>query len=346
MSGKFQPTVEQLLSVIKTQTEIVKLGLDLDSVMTVVAQQSKNIIEADGAIIELLETNEMVVHSVSDHNLNLLGHRIKVKNTLSGLCIEKKEILYSPDTETDPRVDVFACRYVGLRSMAVVPLIHCEEPLGVLKIYSKKVAAFAEGDLRLLELMSELIAAAMYHATRFGTQELYRMATQDVLTELSNRSHFLDHFRRCLASTQSTQNYFALLMIDMDGLKQINDQYGHRVGDAALKEFAQRLKMVIRVQDHLARIGGDEFAIILTQLADPKLSLNVVDRINVVCDQEFIFENKNLSIRASTGVAIYPTHADSVEQLLEYADQQMYLSKRSKKQSEDLSGFNQLIIDS
>ena len=135
-------------------------------------------------------------------------------------------------------------------------------------------------------------------------------------------------------------------MIDMDGLKQINDQYGHRVGDAALKEFAQRLKMVIRVQDHLARIGGDEFAIILTQLADPKLSLNVVDRINVVCDQEFIFENKNLSIRASTGVAIYPTHADSVEQLLEYADQQMYLSKRSKKQSEDLSGFNQLIIDS
>ena len=230
--------------------------------------------------------------------------------------------------------------------MAVVPLIHCEEPLGVLKIYSKKVAAFAEGDLRLLELMSELIAAAMYHATRFGTQELYRMATQDVLTELSNRSHFLDHFRRCLASTQSTQNYFALLMIDMDGLKQINDQYGHRVGDAALKEFAQRLKMVIRVQDHLARIGGDEFAIILTQLADPKLSLNVVDRINVVCDQEFIFENKNLSIRASTGVAIYPTHADSVEQLLEYADQQMYLSKRSKKQSEDLSGFNQLIIDS
>ncbi|MEK5778356.1 GGDEF domain-containing protein, partial [Acinetobacter nosocomialis] len=75
MSGKFQPTVEQLLSVIKTQTEIVKLGLDLDSVMTVVAQQSKNIIEADGAIIELLETNEMVVHSVSDHNLNLLGHR-------------------------------------------------------------------------------------------------------------------------------------------------------------------------------------------------------------------------------------------------------------------------------
>ena len=94
MSGKFQPTVEQLLSVIKTQTEIVKLGLDLDSVMTVVAQQSKNIIEADGAIIELLETNEMVVHSVSDHNLNLLGHRIKVKNTLSGLCIEKKEILY------------------------------------------------------------------------------------------------------------------------------------------------------------------------------------------------------------------------------------------------------------
>ncbi|MBK0063043.1 MULTISPECIES: sensor domain-containing diguanylate cyclase [unclassified Acinetobacter] len=331
MSGKYQPTVEQLLSVIKTQTAIVKLGLDLNSVMTVVAQQAKTIIEADGAIIELLEADEMVVHSVSDSNLSLLGHRIKIKNSLSGRCIEEKEILYSQNTEIDPRVDVIACRYVGLRSMAVVPLIHCDEPLGVLKIYSHKVKAFATGDLQLLELMSELIAAAMYHATRFGTQELYRMATQDGLTELSNRSQFLDHFRRCLASAQSTQNYFALLMIDMDGLKPINDQYGHRVGDAALKEFAQRLKMVIRTQDHIARIGGDEFAIILTQLADPEQSLTVVDRINDTCELDFIFENKNLSIRASTGIAIYPTHATTVEELLEYADQQMYLSKRSKK---------------
>ncbi|WP_130802717.1 GGDEF domain-containing protein [Acinetobacter ihumii] len=340
MSGQGQPTVEQLLLVIKTQTAIAKLGLDLNAVMMMVTQQAQTIIGADGAIIELLEADEMVVHSVAGSASNLLGHRIKIKNSLSGLCIEKKEILYSSDTEDDARVDREACRYVGLRSMAVVPLIHCDEPMGVLKIYSKRVEAYQSGDLQLLELMSELIAAAMYHATRFGTQELYRMATQDVLTELSNRSQFLDRFRQCLAKAQSDQHSFALFIIDMDELKPINDQYGHRVGDAVLKEFAKRLKLVIRSQDHIARIGGDEFAIILTQLKNPDLSTQVLKRIEQICKPKFIFEDKNLNIRCSTGIAIYPTDARSVEELLEFADQQMYLSKRLKKQDKISNKLN------
>lgn len=334
MSGKYEPTVKQLLSVIKTQTAIAKLGLDLNAVMVMIAEQSQTIIAADGAIVELVEGDEMVVHAVSGGAANLLGYRIKTENSLSGLCIEKKEILYSPDTELDMRVDRNACQYVGIRALAVVPLIHCDEPLGVLKIYAKNTEAFETGDLQLLELMSELVAATMYHATRFGTQELYRLATQDLLTEISNRSQFLDHFRKSLTIAQNNQKYFALLIIDMDELKPINDRYGHRVGDAALKEFAKRLKMVIRSEDHIARIGGDEFAIILTQLADPQLTVNVMERIDDICKQPFLFEDKKLSICASTGIAIYPIDATTVEQLQEYADQQMYQSKRLKKHVE------------
>ena len=80
--------------------------------------------------------------------------------------------------------------------MAVVPLIHLDEPIGVLKIYSEQVNAFKDSDIHLLGLMSELIAAAMYHATKFGAQELYKLATQDHLTGLANQALFLDCLRQ------------------------------------------------------------------------------------------------------------------------------------------------------
>lgn len=123
-----------------------------------------------------------------------MGLRLKLQNSLSGLCIAQNITLYCKDSEVDLRVDREACRRVGLRSMAVVPLIHCGEAIGVLKIYSENVNAFKAEDLQILTLMSELIAAAMYHATKFGAQELYKLATQDHLTGLANRALFLDFY--------------------------------------------------------------------------------------------------------------------------------------------------------
>ena len=160
---------QQLMSVIETLTAIAKLGIDLHAVMTLVANQVQKLVEAaTGAIVELAEGEDMVYRAVSNQADHLLGLRLNRSTSLSGMCIEQRETLYCQDSETDPRVNREACRRVGLRSMAVVPLFYEEEVIGVLKIYSDQVQAFNEADLSLLGLMSELIAAAMYHAIKFS----------------------------------------------------------------------------------------------------------------------------------------------------------------------------------
>ncbi|MDQ9021777.1 sensor domain-containing diguanylate cyclase [Acinetobacter sichuanensis] len=335
MSKPKQPTQKQLLAVIQTQTAIAKLGLDLNAVMTLVAEQAQLITHAKGAVVELAEDGEMVYRAVSGGAAHLLGLRLGQQNSLSGLCVEQNKILYCEDSEVDARVDQMACRKVGLRSMAVVPLIHCGDVIGVLKIYSEKIAAFKEGDLQLLTLMSELIAAAMYHATKFGAQALYKLATQDQLTGLANRALFLDCLRQGLLTAKQNNKKLGILMIDMDGLKGINDLHGHRLGDVALKEIAQRIKQSLRHDDLVARLGGDEFAVILASVENQELARQAMNRISETCGLPFVFENLDLKIGASLGLAIYPKDAEGIDQLIECADLNMYHDKRSRKQIQE-----------
>ena len=332
MSKNIEPTPSQLMSVIQTQTAIAKLGLDLNAVMTVVAEQAQIITHAQGAVVELAEEGDMVYRAVSGGASHLLGLRLHIQNSLSGLCIEQKNTLYCRDSEHDARVDRAACRRVGLRSMAVVPLIHCDEGVGVLKIYSDRVDAFKEEDLHILSLISELIAAAMYHATRYGAKELYKLATQDSLTGLANRALFVDFLRQGIEKARQNNKVLGILMIDMDGLKPINDQFGHRIGDAALKEIAQRVLSETRQDDLVARLGGDEFAVILTNIANHELAKAAMNRIAESCGLPFAFEQVSLKIGASIGLALFPEDAQSIDQLVEMADLKMYANKRMRKQ--------------
>lgn len=325
------PSAEQLMSIIQTQTAIAKLGLDLNAVMTLVADKAQAMTAAKGAVVELAEGDDMVYRAVSNNAAHLLGLRLHIANSLSGLCIAQQQTLYCADADLDPRVDRIACRRVGLRSMAVVPLIHNAEAVGVLKIYSEHVDAFQPADLQILTMMSELIAAAMYHATKHSQQALYKLATKDSLTGLANRALFLDVLRQSMQQAKQDDKVLGVLMIDMDGLKPINDQYGHRMGDEALKELAKRILSQTRKEDLVARLGGDEFVVILTALPSCDQAKHVMVRIIDTCSEPFMFESLQLKMGASIGVAFYPIDALDIEKLLECADLHMYMNKRERK---------------
>ncbi|HKN78365.1 MAG TPA: sensor domain-containing diguanylate cyclase [Lysobacter sp.] len=322
----------RLLEVIRTQTEIARLGHDLGSVMDLVAERTQQLTGADGAVVELAEDADMVYRAATGSATAHLGMRLARDNSLSGLCIAAGAPLNCVDSETDPRVNVEACRKIGLRSMIVVPLHHHNTVVGVLKVLSSRPNKFDDDDLHLLGLMSGLIAAAMFHATRLGASELFIQATHDALTGLPNRALFFERLHLCLAQARRENRRFGVLNLDMDGLKQINDNLGHRAGDAALQAFATRLRQCARAVDTVARVGGDEFAVILSQVDSRDVAATCVQRYaDAIRREGFAFENTPLPLDASIGQALYPDDAEDLASLLDRADQAMYATKRAKK---------------
>jgi diguanylate cyclase (GGDEF)-like protein len=228
-------------------------------------------------------------------------------------------------------VDREACRLVGLRSMVVEPLIHNGSAVGALKVFSSRPSAFGEGDVRVLGLMSDLIAAAMFHAAKYSMDELFRQATTDALTGLANRALFLDRLRQGIATSAREYRCLAVLLADVDGLKPINDGHGHRAGDAAIREIARRIGAGIRTADTAARLGGDEFGVVLSQVDSRENAVLAARRMAARCDRPFEFEGTPLELGTSIGVAVCPDDGDEPEILLETADRAMYAEKRKRK---------------
>lgn len=222
--------------------------------------------------------------------------------------------------------------------MVVAPLKHDGSIVGGLKIVSSSTHAFTVRDVRVLELMSELIAAAMFHAARNETNALYQQATHDALTGLANRMLFFERLRNRIYPGRRQIEPLGILLIDMDGLKKVNDSYGHRAGDAAIRETALRISRIPRRSDVVARLGGDEFGVILGEISNPADLAAIVERVAQETDQPFRFEGNTLYLTASIGHARFPEDGNDVDALLEAADRSMYQMKRSRSvRSSELS---------
>ncbi|HJV91646.1 MAG TPA: sensor domain-containing diguanylate cyclase [Holophagaceae bacterium] len=317
------------------QTEIAKARLDLGQVITRTAEQAQSILGADGAAVEMEQGEEMVYQAATGIAAKQLGMRLAKVGSLSGLCVATQQMLTCEDAEADDRVDQAACRAVGLRSMILVPLRHEGLPVGALKVMSRRPRAFRAEDLQTLDLISEVIAAAMAHATEHDLQveearALYRRATQDSLTGLGNRALFHDRLHQGLAQARRTGHRVGVVLLDMDGLKALNDAHGHRAGDAALRALGQRLRQVVRETDLAARLGGDEFAVLLAPLADREAAERVALKFADQVKGPLAFEGKSLPVMASVGVAVFPEDGADPESLLQSADEAMYAFKRAR----------------
>ena len=325
------PSREQLMQVIQIQTELAKLGLDLGGVMQFIVEQTLDLLEADGAVIELAEEGEMVYRAASGIARGQLGLRLIVDGSLSGLCVHTGEPQTCDDSETDGRVDRDACRKVGLRSMIVLPLKHRGESVGVIKAISSQPAKFLPRDITLLGMLTEMVAASMFFSAKYDSDDLFIKATHDEMTGLANRALFMDRLRNIVSLDMRHNTLSGLLMIDMDGLKKVNDQYGHRTGDAVLIEFARRLKEVTRKTDTAARMGGDEFAVLITPLDDPSGIDSLISRLEEINETPLEFEGQRFLLKASIGYVLIPQEGTDPDMLLDKADRRMYAEKRARK---------------
>ncbi|MEZ0316093.1 MAG: diguanylate cyclase, partial [Methylophilaceae bacterium] len=164
-----------------------------------------------------------------------------------------------------------------------------------------------------------------------AADEFSHDAFHDMLTQLPNRRYFETHLKRMVNLNKRNRQSFALFYLDLDGFKQINDQYGHDAGDEALIFAAGRFKAALRESDFLARLGGDEFAVIIEQYFSIKELNGLSGRILRYLNQSFIAAGHTCQLGVSIGISCYPANGKDMESLINAADSAMYKAKKAGK---------------
>lgn len=160
-------------------------------------------------------------------------------------------------------------------------------------------------------------------------KRITHLAQHDPLTDLPNRALFSDRLQQALALAQRDGERLALMFIDLDRFKPVNDTYGHAVGDLMLQEVARRMRECIRASDTVGRIGGDEFVVLLPKLAGESMAILVAEKLRSALAEPFVLAGHTLHISSSIGIAMYPDQAQNELELSQYADLAMYDAKES-----------------
>ncbi|MGL6290613.1 MAG: diguanylate cyclase domain-containing protein [Silanimonas sp.] len=161
-------------------------------------------------------------------------------------------------------------------------------------------------------------------------EQLRHAAIHDALTGCHNRRYLMSRIEHAIACARRGPDRPALLFLDLDRFKPINDRHGHATGDAVLKDVVARLRDCVRETDCLARVGGDEFVVLMDAHVDPQTPLRLRDRISERLEQPFHLDGLDLRIGASIGIARFPEDGETADQLLRHADESMYREKKAR----------------
>lgn len=183
-------------------------------------------------------------------------------------------------------------------------------------------------------LVSSHISGHHAHLLQRERNQLDYMAHHDSLTELPNRSFFLDRLARSVARARRRDENSALLYIDLDGFKLINDEHGHGIGDIVLRVLAARMREIIRENDTVARMGGDEFAVILEDVRDREFAASVAQKLLQQLSEPVSIGMHHFAVTGSVGIVMFPEQGSDAYRLCEQADQAMYRAKAKRNAAE------------
>jgi PAS domain S-box/diguanylate cyclase (GGDEF) domain len=208
--------------------------------------------------------------------------------------------------------------------------------LGTFAIYHKEKHSPQEKDIKLIEASANLAAIAIerYLATealRLSEEKHRLLAHYDSLTGLPTRVLFSDRLKQAIRSAKRGGKKFALMFIDLDNFKPVNDSFGHEIGDLLLKEVADRMVHCLRDSDTVCRIGGDEFVILLDDVSYAVNAVGAAEKILMSLSQPFELADTQINISGSIGIALYPDHGTDERTLTKNADAAMYQAKENGK---------------
>jgi diguanylate cyclase (GGDEF)-like protein len=290
-------------------------------------QEFFEVVAAAGPLAEKSRISRMPVSDDCEE-----GHGI------SGIAFRTGEPCISNDYLADPRGALFhdAIRADGASAVAAFPLFNRGKPIGILLFCAREKSAFTPGSVDLLQRLADNIAFALDNFDRAdeknrADERIEHMASHDSLTGLPNRELFNHLLGSAIDVVQRRQLQFALLFIDLDRFKVINDSLGHEAGDALLVEMANRLRQNLRPSDIVARLGGDEFVVILEHSAERGDIEEVARKLLLAVSRPVQLSGHECHATASIGIAMCPAHGADAHSLTKSADTAMYLAKEDGK---------------
>ncbi|TME44377.1 MAG: EAL domain-containing protein [Chloroflexi bacterium] len=194
-------------------------------------------------------------------------------------------------------------------------------------VWSSAIASLVRGPSN--EPLFVIVMAENISARKAQERILEHQALHDALTDLPNRTLLYDRLQQAILIGKREQHPLALLVMDLDRFKEINDSFGHHAGDDVLRQLGRRLKAHLRESDTVSRLGGDEFAVILPGVRDEAGATLTAGRILEALTQPVTIESEQLEIRASVGIVLFPRHGEDADTLLRHGDAAMYQAKRS-----------------
>ncbi|MBS9405712.1 EAL domain-containing protein [Halomonas sp. TRM85114] len=213
----------------------------------------------------------------------------------------------------------------GVISGADVLIGGSEKPVGVLGAYADTPRKFSTDDVGFLQGVANILGAAAERQR--ANEQLNYMALHDPLTDLPNRLLLTDRLNVALSDAKRHGQQVALLFLDLDRFKQVNDVFGHALGDQLLHEVAKRLSRCVRAEDTVSRQGGDEFIVALTGIKVEQDVALIADKILTAISSPFLLEDIEINLGISIGVACFPRHGEDAGTLLRNADAAMYVAK-------------------
>jgi diguanylate cyclase (GGDEF)-like protein/PAS domain S-box-containing protein len=253
----------------------------------------------------------------------------RVDDAHASLTLSARAPVAIDDTATETRFDVAALVARGIASGVSVPVVgEAEQPYGVLAMYATTPGAFGADDLAFLQSVANVLTGVLRRLA--AERSVRHQALHDPLTQLPNRALLLDRLRLALARHRREPGWAALLYVDVDDFKAVNDSLGHGAGDQLLRALAPRLAEVLRPSDTLARIGGDEFAVLCEGLDVVTESAAIAERLLAVIARPILVSGVELRVTASVGIALSgPDGAVDGEDLVRDGGVAMYRAKRA-----------------
>ncbi|MET4258925.1 diguanylate cyclase (GGDEF)-like protein [Bradyrhizobium sp. S3.12.5] len=321
----------------KSRTELFELVCQAASTGGKFTSTTIALAKADSDQLEIVAAAGPSAETTRNVRLSIDADRPEGRG-MSGTAFRTRQPCVSNDYVNDNRVSAFhgVVQGDGARSGAAFPLITHDKPVGVMIYMSTEQETFTSEFVELLQRLADNVSFAIENFDRAdekneADERIEYLASHDSLTDLPNRETFNGLLREAIDAAQRHDHRFAVLFIDLDRFKVINDSLGHEAGDLLLLEVANRLRGALRESDVVARLGGDEFVVILDQCGEIDDVQRIATGLLTALAEPMELAGHECHTTASIGIAMYPANGADAQTLTKNADMAMYLAKEDGK---------------